>query len=140
MSTWAIGDIQGCFETLHRLLQAIDYKADRDRLILLGDLVNRGPDSLEVLRWARENGCPWDASTRDWAAEKLGYTDDFGNLEVEDDEAALVAAFNAGERREAGATSTSRETATNSAKCSFGIVSGTKALNQHMDALRTQLE
>ena len=40
----------------------------------------------------------------------------------------------------AGATSTSRETATNSAKCSFGIVSGTKALNQHMDALRTQLD
>jgi len=35
---------------------------------------------VEVLRWARENGCPWTASTRNRAAEKLGYTDDLGNL------------------------------------------------------------
>ena len=36
---------------------------------------------MEVLRWARENGCQWDADTRDKAAAELGYTDDFGNLE-----------------------------------------------------------
>ena len=35
---------------------------------------------VEVLRWARENGCAWDAATRDWAAARLRYTDDFGNL------------------------------------------------------------
>ena len=35
---------------------------------------------MEVLRWARENGCPWDAVTRNEAAVELGYTDDFGNL------------------------------------------------------------
>ena len=35
---------------------------------------------VEVLRWARENGCLWTADTRDLAAAKLGYTDDFGNL------------------------------------------------------------
>ena len=35
---------------------------------------------LETLRWARENGAPWLASTRDEAAEKFGYTDDYGNL------------------------------------------------------------
>ena len=35
---------------------------------------------VEMLRWARENGCPWDAWMRDKAAEKLGYTDDLGNL------------------------------------------------------------
>ena len=35
---------------------------------------------VELLRWARENGCPWIAHTRDWAAAKLGYTDDLGNL------------------------------------------------------------
>ena len=35
---------------------------------------------VEVLRWVRENGCLWHAGTRDWAAEKLGYTDDLGNL------------------------------------------------------------
>ena len=33
-----------------------------------------------MLRWVRENGCPWDAFTRDKAAAELGYTDDFGNL------------------------------------------------------------
>ena len=37
----------------------------------------------EVLRWARENGCEWEYQIRDFAAEELGYTDDFGNL-VED--------------------------------------------------------
>ena len=41
---------------------------------------------VEVLRWARENGCPWDAYIRDWAAAKLGYTDDFSNLEEESDD------------------------------------------------------
>ena len=35
---------------------------------------------VEVLRWARANGCEWDAATRDLAAAKLGYTDDLGNL------------------------------------------------------------
>ena len=35
---------------------------------------------VEVLRWVRENGCPWDAHVRDRAAQKLGYTDDFGNV------------------------------------------------------------
>ena len=35
---------------------------------------------LETLRWARENGAPWIADTRDLAAAKLGYTDDLGNL------------------------------------------------------------
>jgi bis(5'-nucleosyl)-tetraphosphatase (symmetrical) len=52
LSTWAIGDIQGCFEPLQRLLKAIEFAPDRDRVLLLGDLVNRGPDSLSVLRWA----------------------------------------------------------------------------------------
>ena len=40
--------------------------------------VDRG--HVEVLRWARENGCPWTAGTRDRAAQRLGYTDGFGNL------------------------------------------------------------
>ena len=39
---------------------------------------------VEVLRWARENGCPWEAGTRDWAAAELGYADDLGDLAVDD--------------------------------------------------------
>lgn len=56
MSTYAIGDVQGCFETLQRLLARIEFDRSRDRIWLVGDLVNRGPDSLEVLRWAESMG------------------------------------------------------------------------------------
>lgn len=56
MATWVIGDIQGCFETLMRLLVRVDFSAARDRVWIVGDLVNRGPRSLDVLRWARALG------------------------------------------------------------------------------------
>jgi bis(5'-nucleosyl)-tetraphosphatase (symmetrical) len=56
MATYAIGDIHGCFETLRRLLRRFRFHPSRDRLWLVGDLVNRGPDSLGVLRWAAELG------------------------------------------------------------------------------------
>jgi bis(5'-nucleosyl)-tetraphosphatase (symmetrical) len=55
MATWAIGDIHGCWLTLQRLLERIEWNAVRDELWLVGDLVNRGPSSLEVLRWAVEH-------------------------------------------------------------------------------------
>ena len=55
MATWAIGDVHGCWLTLQRLIESIHWDPDRDSLWLVGDLVNRGPSSLEVLRWAYEN-------------------------------------------------------------------------------------
>ena len=56
MATYAIGDIQGCFDAFVRLLAAIGFNRDKDRLWLTGDLVNRGPSSLETLRYVRSLG------------------------------------------------------------------------------------
>ena len=56
MARYAIGDIQGCCDELKTLLQRCHYSADRDELWFVGDLVNRGPKSLETLRFVRSLG------------------------------------------------------------------------------------
>jgi bis(5'-nucleosyl)-tetraphosphatase (symmetrical) len=56
MAVYAIGDIQGCYDELRRALDAVDFDAAVDRLWCVGDLVNRGPKSLEVLRFIRNLG------------------------------------------------------------------------------------
>ena len=53
MARWAIGDVQGCSSELDELLTRIRFNADRDQLWFTGDLVNRGPQSLAVLRRVR---------------------------------------------------------------------------------------
>jgi bis(5'-nucleosyl)-tetraphosphatase (symmetrical) len=56
MARYAIGDIQGCCDELKALLARCKYSADRDELWFVGDLVNRGPQSLETLRFVRSLG------------------------------------------------------------------------------------
>lgn len=56
MALYAIGDIQGCDAELGRLLAAIEFSPSRDRVWFVGDLVNRGPESLQALRRIRALG------------------------------------------------------------------------------------
>jgi len=56
VTRFAIGDIQGCHDELRALVAKIGFKPDRDELWFTGDLVNRGPKSLEVLRYVRSLG------------------------------------------------------------------------------------
>jgi bis(5'-nucleosyl)-tetraphosphatase (symmetrical) len=56
LASYAIGDIQGCFDAFMRLLERCGFDPANDRLWLVGDLVNRGPRSLETLRFVRDLG------------------------------------------------------------------------------------
>jgi bis(5'-nucleosyl)-tetraphosphatase (symmetrical) len=56
VTRYAIGDVQGCNDELQTLLTRLRFSPDRDQVFFVGDLVNRGPASLEVLRFVRSLG------------------------------------------------------------------------------------
>jgi bis(5'-nucleosyl)-tetraphosphatase (symmetrical) len=53
MAIFAIGDLQGCYEQFRKLLDLVGFDRTKDRLWLVGDIVNRGPDSLKILRFVK---------------------------------------------------------------------------------------
>lgn len=56
MATYLIGDVHGCYDELIALLQQVEFTPDADTLWLTGDLVARGPGSLDVLRYVKSLG------------------------------------------------------------------------------------
>ncbi|GIT22973.1 MAG: hypothetical protein CM1200mP40_26550 [Gammaproteobacteria bacterium] len=54
MSTYVVGDIQGCYKALKKLLEKVSFTPGRDKLWCVGDLVNRGPSSLETLKYLQD--------------------------------------------------------------------------------------
>ena len=61
MSTYVVGDIQGCYEQISRLLEKVNFDPGSDRLWSVGDMVNRGPQSLTTLRFLKSLGASFTA-------------------------------------------------------------------------------
>ena len=53
--TFIVGDVHGCFDELMLLLEKAEYSSQKHRLMFVGDLINKGEDSLKVLKWVRQN-------------------------------------------------------------------------------------
>lgn len=100
MTRYAVGDLQGCLQPLKCLLQDVDFDPQQDQLWLVGDLINRGPESLQTLRYIKQLG----SSTRivlgnhdlhflavAYGAAAAGKSDTFDELLAAEDREELVA-------------------------------------------------
>jgi bis(5'-nucleosyl)-tetraphosphatase (symmetrical) len=92
MATYAIGDLQGCLEPLQRLLDSLNFDPAADRLWFVGDLVNRGPASLEVLRFVRKLGAGATVVQGNHDLHLVMQAEGYGKRNVEDTLDAVLAA------------------------------------------------
>lgn len=92
MATYAIGDVQGCFDPLRQLIDSLDFDAASDRLWFVGDLVNRGPQSLEVLRYVKSLGTAAVVVLGNHDLHLVMQAEGFGRANKEDTLAAVLAA------------------------------------------------
>ena len=92
MSTYAIGDLQGCYDPLQRLLERIKFAPENDTLWLVGDLVNRGPQSLEVLRLIKSLGEAAVTVLGNHDLHLLALAADFGRMHKSDTFGPILAA------------------------------------------------
>ena len=97
MATYAIGDVQGCFDELQQLLERTGFDAVTDRLWFVGDLVNRGPKSLEVLRAVRALGESAAVVLGNHDFHLLRIAEGFGKRRADDTLEAVLAAPDAPE-------------------------------------------
>ena len=64
--TFIVGDVHGCFKNFQQLLKKAEYQLVKHRLILLGDLINKGPDSFKMLKWLYETKTESVIGNHEW--------------------------------------------------------------------------
>jgi bis(5'-nucleosyl)-tetraphosphatase (symmetrical) len=92
MPTYAVGDLQGCQSSLLRLLDELKFNLAADRLWFVGDLVNRGPDSLDVLRFIKNLGDAAISVLGNHDLHLLALAEGFGKVHKGDTLDAILAA------------------------------------------------
>ncbi len=103
--TIVVGDVHGCLDELQALLDASDFRPSVDRLVFVGDLINKGPDSIGVLRLARALGARAVLGNHDELVLRAAHALDVGAdaARFDEDVRALAARLSADDRAWIGA-------------------------------------